>query len=304
MPRVLTLLGVFACYAAITFTSLWAAETFDGWSAPRNVGPPLNTAANDEYAVLTRDELTVYLTSDRPGSRGLDLWVATRDSVDSPWNEPQNMGPRVNSEFEDSLPFLSSNEHILYFHSTRAGGCGNSGDIWMTRRRNRHSEWEQPTNLGCLLNTAAFDETAPSLFEDSTTDQVWLFYASDRTGGLGDFDVYASLLRGRGSAGPGILIREFSSPGRDTRIFIRKDGLEAFITSNRGGNLDIWVSTRDTVSEPWSTPTNLGTPVNGPADDVAPWLSKDGTTLYFSSTRVGGYGRRDIWYTTRTKLND
>lgn len=115
-----------------------------------------------------------------------------------------------------------------------------------------------------------------------------------------------------GSVGPGILVPEFSSPARDTRIFIRKDGLEAFITSNRAGSLgapplplDIWVSTRATLFDPWSVPTNLGNQVNSTVDDVAPWLSKDGTTLYFSSNRPGSVSvLRDIWYTTRMKLND
>ena len=87
----------------------------------------MNTTSNDEYAVLSRDGLTIYFTSDRPGSQirpdgslGLDLWFATRDSVDSPiWSEPQNMGPRINSAADDSLPFLSSNEHVLYFYSRR-----------------------------------------------------------------------------------------------------------------------------------------------------------------------------------------
>src|SRR5581483_1283130 len=85
-----------------------AAQTFGDWSAPINV-VALNTTSNDEYAVLSRDGLTIYFTSDRPGSqirpdgsRGLDLWVATRDSVDSPiWSEPQNMGPRINSAADD-----------------------------------------------------------------------------------------------------------------------------------------------------------------------------------------------------------
>jgi hypothetical protein len=222
------------------------------------------------------------------------------------------MGPLVNSEADDSLPFLSPNEHVLYFHSARVRpeSCGGQGDIWMTRRRNKHSEWKQPTNLDCAplgANTSA-TETAPALFEDPTTEQAWLFYGSDRTGGPGDFDVYASPLGGDGSAGPGILFPQFSSPKRDTRIFIRKDGLEAFITSNRLGSLnaslDIWVSLRGTLSDEWSAPTNLGTPVNSLFDDVAPWLSKDGTTLYFSSNRAGAIGLRDIWYSTRVKLND
>jgi hypothetical protein len=199
MTRALTLLCALGCYAAIGFSSLGAAETFGDWSTPLNIGLSLNTAANDEYAVLSRDELTIYFTSDRAGFGGLDLWFATRDSVHSLWSDPQNMGPLVNSEADDSLPFLSPNEHVLYFHSARVRpeSCGGQGDIWMTRRRNKHSEWKHPTNLGCdpLGPNTSATETAPAFFEDPTTDQAWLFYGSNRTGV--DFDVYASQL-GRG----------------------------------------------------------------------------------------------------------
>ena len=100
---------------------------------------------------------------------------------------------------------------------------------------------------------------------------------------------------------------EFSSPGRDTRIFIRKDGLEVFITSDRTGGqglIDIWTSTRETLADGWSTPLDLAFPVNTAADDGSPWLSHDGTTLYLFSTRSGGYGLRDIWYTTRVKIRE
>ena len=165
------------------------------------------------------------------------------------------------------------------------------------------------------------DHRAPVFFNEPASGQAWLFYGSNRVVpgvscvipgvSICDYDVYASPLGEDGSVGPGILVPEFSSPAPDTRIFIRKDGLEAFITSNRAGSLgapplplDIWVSTRATLFDPWSVPTNLGNQVNSTVDDVAPWLSKDGTTLYFSSNRPGGYGMRDIWYTTRVKLND
>ena len=303
----MSLLGILGCYTATNYSAPHRAETFGDWSAPVNVGPSINTIYNDNYAVLSRDELTMYFTSDRPGGLGGDdLWFATRESVDSPWQEPQNMGAPVNTTFTDSLPFLSSNEHVLYFYSTRpAGSCG-SGDIWMTRRRNAHSDWEEPTNLGCVLNTAA-DETAPSFFKDPQTEQAWLFYGSNRVGGVGDYDVYASPLGEDGSVGPGMLVRGFSSPARDTRIFIRKDGLEAFITSNRSGGqggLDIWVSTRETLSDAWSIPIDLGSPANSPSNEGSPWLSKDGTTLYFFSDRPGGFGKRDIWYTTRVHMDE
>jgi hypothetical protein len=47
---------------------------------------------------------------------------------------------------------------------------------------------------------------------------------------------------------------------------------------------------------------DLRIPVDSPSNEGSPWLSKHGTTLYFFSDRPGGYGNRDIWYTTRPKL--
>jgi len=83
-----------------------------------------------------------------------------------------------------------------------------------------------------------------------------------------------------------------------------------FITSNRGGSvpdrsgqpsLDLWVSTRASTLDPWSTPVNLGPTVNTPAAEGGPALSCDGTTLYFYSTRAG-VGGEDLYVTTRTEL--
>ena len=304
MRRSLTLC-LLAWYVAAPGSSPQSTEVYDEWSSPINVGPPVNTEYNDTYAILSRDELTMYFTSDRPGGLGGDdLWFATRESADAPWGEPQNMGA-LNTSAADSLAVLSSDEHVMFFHSTRPGGCG-AGDIWMTRRHNRRwQEWNPPINLGCVVNTAA-TEIAPAFFENPETGQVTLFYGSNRPGSQG-FDVYASPVGEDRYFGPGVLVPEFSSAGRDTRIFIRRDGLEAFITSDRTGGqglIDIWTSTRDRLSDMWSTPVDLSSPVNSASDDGSPWLSRDGTTLYFFSTRALGYGQRDIWYTTRVKIRE
>ena len=299
-------LSLLACFVAAAGSSPQSTETFGDWSSLMSVGPPVNTIEyNDTYAVLSRDELTMYFTSDRPGGLGGDdLWFSTRESGDAPWGVPQNLRA-LNTPALDSLAVLSSDEHLMFFHSTRPGGCG-AGDIWMTRRHNRRSqEWESPTNLGCVLNTTA-TEIAPAFFENPETEQVTLFYGSNRPGSQG-FDVYASVVGEDGYFGPGALVPEFSSPGRDTRIFIRRDGLEVFITSDRSGgqgSIDIWTSTRETLADPWPTPIDVPSPVNSGCDDGSPWLSRDGTTLYFFSTRAVGTecGKRDIWFTTREKI--
>jgi WD40 repeat protein len=69
------------------------------------------------------------------------------------------------------------------------------------------------------------------------------------------------------------------------------------------GGIDLWFSTRQTTSDVWSTPANLGPIINTSTDDRGPYLAADGETLFFSSDRVGGsFGGGDIWMTTRTQL--
>lgn len=62
------------------------------------------------------------------------------------------------------------------------------------------------------------------------------------------------------------------------------------------GNSDIYISRR--VGDEWERANNLGPPINTPGWEGAPSLSADGKTLFFASTRPGGYGQRDIWMST------
>ncbi len=275
------------------------------WSPPVNVGAPLNTQYNDMYAVLTKSGLEVYFTSDRPGGLGgNDLWMATRASVDSPWDDPVNLTV-LNGPSDDSLPMLSHSENVMWFFSDRPGGCG-SGDLWQTRRDPGTGAWGAPVNLGCTVN-GAFSENAPAFYADDESGITTLYFGSNRPGGVGDFDVYETSTADEDLYGatwtPGVLVPNISSPGRDTRTWIRRDGRELFITSDRTGGLgglDIWRSTRASSTDPWSTPENLGAPINSAAAEGSPSLTWDGDTLYFFSTRSGGLGLRDIWVSQRT----
>ena len=131
-----------------------------------------------------------------------------------------------------------------------------------------------------------------------------LFFASDRTGGFGAFDIYVSELFANGDWGPATWVPELSSATADQSVSVRFDGREAFIVRGNPplpAGVDLWVSTRETTSDPWSAPVNLGPVVNSLVLDVSAHISDDRQTLYFESTRPGGFGRTDLWMTTRTK---
>ena len=99
---------------------------------------------------------------------------------------------------------------------------------------------------------------------------------------------------------------ELSGPLFDISQSVRRDGLEMFLVYNSINgpftNGDLWVSTRETTSQPWSKPVSLGPAINTDADDSFPSLSCEGTELFFASTRPGGAGGEDLYVATRKSL--
>src|SRR5262245_24941136 len=73
-------------------------KEYSGWSVPVNMGSVINSSANDQHPFLSKDGLSLYFSSNRQGTTGqLDIWVSQRESVDSPWGTPQNLGLNINS---------------------------------------------------------------------------------------------------------------------------------------------------------------------------------------------------------------
>jgi hypothetical protein len=288
--------------------SVFPTPTVPVWGAPVNLGPIINFSGSDTRdPAISSDGLSLYFSSNRPGSvsGGNDLWVSQRASANDPWGTPQDLGPAINdpSSTENGAPMLSPDEHWLFFSSDRAGGYGGL-DIWASYRPDTQDDlgWQTPINLGPGVNSP-YDETSPQYLADAATGNTTLYFTSDRPGGLVDYEIYASTLQGFAGFGPAVLVPEVSSAYGDTSTAIRRDGLEMLITSTRpgglGGGLNIWDSARTRTLDPWSTPVNLGAPINMDGfDDGFPDLSADGNTLFFYSNRPGGFGVNDLYMST------
>ena len=277
------------------------AQKYSAWSAPVNLGAVVNTAAGDTCPAISKNGLTLYFA--RAAS---EIWFTTRESLTAPWVPPQRLDAPINlTGSVNFCPVLVVNGHYLYFVSTRPGGCGGN-DMYVSFRKdkNDHFGWETPVNLGCQVNSPQSD-TRPSPFEgDDGTE--YLYFSSNRPGGVGFMDIYVSTMQSDGTFGPASLVEGLNTTSIDARPNVReRDGLEVFFDSNRPGGsgpFDLWTSTRASVSDPWSPPTNLGPLVNSSVTEQRPSLSWDGTALYFLSDRTGGSGALDLWVTTRTKL--
>jgi Tol biopolymer transport system component len=287
---------------------LGAAPGYSDWSQPTNLGSVVNSAAQDFAPHVSKNGLSLYFASTRPGGLGgEDLWVSKRAASDDPWGEPVNLGAIINTEANERSPGLSRDGHHLYFATTRPGGSGGF-DVWVSWRHDTRDDfgWQPPVNLGAQFNSPATD-AGPAYFENDGAGVPILFLASNRVGGAGGLDIYVSELTASGSFSPPVLVNELSGAFNDLTPGLRHDGLELIIATNRDGSIgaqDLWVSFRQAVGDPWSLPVNLGPDINSSANDNFPSLSSDRETLFFSSDRPGGSGGSDIYIATRSKRNE
>jgi hypothetical protein len=273
------------------------------WSAPVNVGAPVNSPASESNATLSPDELSIYMTSDRAGGLGgTDIWVSERACGDCPWQTPVNLGAPFNGPGNEAGPRLSIDGHLLFFQSDRPGGQGGF-DIYVSRRNdpNDNFAWGDPVNLGTGVNTPDFEQAAAYL--QSSEDGSANLYFNRGVLLLADI-YYAPVTRDGETRGPAVLVPELSAPAAfDQHASVRKDGREIFIASTRAGGLggfDLWTSTRRSVHDPWSQIVNAGAALNTAFFDQQPSLSSDSRTLLFASNRPGGLGGNDLWISTRT----
>jgi hypothetical protein len=268
-----------------------------------NLGPPINTPYGDYNVYISADSLELYVSSDRrPG--GLcyfDMWRSTRENADNPWGPLVNV-QEINSRYNEVFPCLSADGLTLYFSDwwdwnaagNRPGGVGHH-DLWMCTRLSTDDPWEPPVNMGVIINSLNAEVT-PSV---SQGGQV-LIFASNRSGGLGNYDLWMSTRSAEESdwAAPVNMRLAVNSSAQDCEACLSTDGLVLFFSSDRPGGMgsyDMWMTTRRSQAVAWNPPVNLGQAINTSSIEGAPSLSPDLKTLYFVSNQPGGIGGYDMY---------
>ncbi len=281
---------------------LFASEAFAQYEfgVPQNLGSTFNSDSLDGSMTLTADGLSMFFDTNQSGSLGsLDIFESKRQSINDPWGKPVSLGDAINSSSFDGEPSISSDGLSLFFASDRSGGSG-AIDIWITTRTTVNDPWTPPVNLGSTFNSAKSDAN-PCISNDGLS----LYFSSGwqdvpREGGFGKSDLWVATRDTLNDPWKAVenLGQIVNTNNIEGNPQITKNGLCLFFTSDRPGGfggLDLWMTQRLSLNDPWQTPENLGPNMNTSYHDAAPGISHDGALLFFTSDRPHGSGGFDIW---------
>ncbi len=221
----------------------------------------------------------------------------------------ENLGEAVNTRFDEFAPLQSPTfDDRVYFSATRddaAGGLRNSyclpdakngyyfTDIYYTEIDG--TDWKTPKRLESeLINTPHHE----LLLDIVNGGKTLIFYRSVN-GYSGDIivDTFRANEETRTVANPK-LVSPMKPENGDNSLYFFNDSILVFaarLTEGVGG-LDLYYSIKQ--NDGWSAPKNLGKGVNTSYDETAPYLAKDGRTLYFSSNSTASMGGYDIFKST------
>ncbi len=297
--RTTTTAGAFLTAASLVDNQTGDTTTIAGkrcaeserWLEAENLGQTINGAGDDWYPVLAKDgSFMIFISRGRGGYGSADIFISR--FVGGEWQTPQNMGSNVNSNGFESAPFLSHDERTLYFTSNDQGITG-SMDVWSCPL---DDGVPGPKSKMPAINTS-FIDCCPVLSADGNS----MYICSDRSGGFGNLDVWVSNKVGGAWQTPVNLGETVNSYGIDSPRWISDDGNTLIIDSTRPGGFggaDLWYIVKSGAE--WLAPVSLGSPVNSHAAEWGPgFLGNDGAIsgrIFFGSSRPGGYGGLDIWY--------
>ena len=272
----------------------------------QNISSPINTAETEGVPVISADEsimiytyigtkstgglLNDFLKPDKEeGTYHEDIFISTRGN-DSTWNVPVGISS-LNSDANDAAVALSPDGQILF---TFVSDVKNPGDLYMSTYNG--AEWSKPEKLNSNVNSEYWEGSC-----SITSDGRYLYFASERPGGLGERDLYVSE-KVNGEWVPAVnLGPSINTKYNEDAPFIHPDGITLFFSSEGHksiGGYDIMYSIKKENS--WVEPMSMGIPLNTTEDDRYYVINAKGDVGYFSSNRggAGGKGQQDIYMVT------
>ncbi len=266
----------------------------------KNIGDKVNSDMPEYAPVVSLDGTSLYFTSRRAWEDNStadykdpmlnnypeDIFVSYQD-FEGEWTSPEKLA-FCEDKYNEATIAVSSDERKIFVYQDATGG----GDIYFSDfADNKFSEMEKLRYNG--VNSDSW-ETHCTM----TPDGENMYFVSDREGGFGGRDIYRIVKLPNGewseplNMGPGI-----NTPYDEDSPFIAVNNKTLYFSSNGPnsmGGFDVFVAFRDENNQ-WSTPVNMGYPINSAGDDIFYTTTVDGLKGYLSSFRKGGYGEKDIY---------
>lgn len=254
----------------------------------------VNTEFPDYCPVISADESMMIFTSRRMETTGgeadkndgqyyEDIYIS--NNIDGKWQPAENMGKPLNSQYHDATVGLAPDGQSMLIYK--------DGDLYVCYLKG--DEWTEPELLPEVINTEENLENSACFSPDGNAIYFTRGKTIDPTTSNGD--IYVSKKK-KGIWGKAIKLNkivntEFDEDG----VFMHPDGRTLYFSSrghNTMGGYDIF-STVLQSDGTWSTPVNLGYPINTPDDDIYFVLSADAQHGYYSTVKDDALGFTDIY---------
>lgn len=214
------------------------------------------------------------------------------------YSRPTKFTKDLNSKFNDGMASFSEDESEVFFtRNNVVGGKTETSDEGLVKLKVFYASHEDDDDWGELqslpFNSDEYSVAHPALASGGEK----LYFASDMPGGFGGMDLYVSEKESGRWGPPMNLGPTINTEGNELFPYFANNGERLYFTSDGQiglGGLDIYYS-EDRGNGEWSTPENMGFPINTIADDFGIVFNKEGTCGYFTSDRIGGAGRDDIY---------
>ena len=209
----------------------------------------------------------------------------------------KNIGPTINTKYPEYVPLIPADESVLYFTSRRMGSTGNLTDAWgnyyedVYVSKNKDGKWSEVENIGPPVNTKTHDACV-ALSADA---QQMLIYRTSSDGLSGD--LYSTEATTKGWSNPEKLGPQINTEYKEVSACFSPDGNTIIFSSDKpegAGGKDLYRVVK-LPNGKWSLATNLGNVINTKYDEDAPFISADGSILYFSSKGHETMGEYDIF---------
>jgi outer membrane protein OmpA-like peptidoglycan-associated protein/Tol biopolymer transport system component len=261
-----------------------------------NLGPAINTQNHEYLPCLSVDGQTLIFTRVVNGNE--DFYKSTKDK-DGNWVTAQAI-TELNTNSNEGAQSISADGKTIVFTACDYKDSNGSCDLYISYLVG--TNWSPPKNMGPVVNSISWD-SQPSLSANGNQ----LFFASNRLGGFGGSDIWVSE---KSITGVWQMPKPMPSPINDAykseSPFIHPDGKTLYFRSDRKpgfGGFDLFMS-RLSPEGIWSTPINLGSPINSSNDEGALIISLDGEFAYYASDKLDksgseigyvNYGKNDIY---------